>query len=68
MSQTQIIAEKFTNAFGQTRYRFVVLSLKVGTLSGHPGVSRSLRCWNTKRAAIEAGRREYRVQRGTACS
>lgn len=54
---TNIIAEKFTNALGQTRYRFVVLSLKVGHLSGHPGVSRSLRCWATKRAAIAAGNR-----------
>jgi hypothetical protein len=59
MARTQIIAEKFTNGLGQTRYRFVVMSLKVGQLSGHPGVSRSLRCWATKRAAIEAGRREF---------
>lgn len=28
-------------------------------VSGHPGVSRSLRCWATKRAAIEAGRKEF---------
>lgn len=56
---TNIIAEPFINAFGQTRWRFVVLGLKQGILSGHPGVSRSLRCWATKRAAVAAGLREW---------
>lgn len=52
-----IIAEKFINAFGETRYRFVDGVQMLGPNKGQP--NRSIRNWKTKRAAIEAGRREW---------
>lgn len=54
-----ITAIKVINGFGETRYRFVDGVQMIGPNKGQP--NRSLRNWKTKREAIEAGRREWRL-------
>lgn len=53
-----IKAEKFVNAFGETRYKFVDGVQMLGPNKGMP--NRSIRSWKTKREAIEAGKREWK--------
>lgn len=59
-NKAKITAEETRDASGRRRYHFIVIAPFVGKLSGHQGWSKSLNTWASKRAAINAGRRNYR--------
>ena len=45
----------------QGRFHFVVVGRNVGALVGHRGYSRSIGTWATRRLAVAAGKREFKV-------